>query len=82
MVTTTKFENLLVPIEQRLPLKLDEVHGETDHAPTIGAKLEAAVRKELSGLLPPGFGVGHGFLYDVYGDGTQSSAAATARVAG
>lgn len=73
VIITTKFEDLLVPVEQRLRAKLDEARAETDHAPTIGAKLEAAVRKELRGFVPPGFGVGHGFVYDAYGDGTKQT---------
>jgi hypothetical protein len=70
---TTKFETLLVPVEQRLRAKLAEARAETDHAVTIGSKLEAAVRKELRGFLPPGFGVGNGFIYDSYGDGTKQT---------
>jgi len=70
---TTKFEQLLVPVEQRLRAKLDEARVETDHAVTIGTKLEAAVRRELRNLLPSGFGVGHGFVYDGYGDGTRQT---------
>lgn len=73
VLITTKFESLLIPIEQRLRLKLDEARGESDHAPTVGAKLEAAVRTELRGFLPSGFRVGHGFIYDAYGDGTKQT---------
>lgn len=73
MAISLKFENLLVPIEQRLRLKLDEARGETNHAPTVGAKLETAVRKELSGFLPSSFSVGHGFIYDAYGDVTKQT---------
>jgi hypothetical protein len=70
VVITPKFERLLAPIESRLRATLDAARVETGHAPTIGAKCEAAVRRELRGFLPPGFGVGNGFIYDAYGDGT------------
>ena len=73
IVITTKFEKLLAPIEARLRATLDAARAETDHAPTIGAKCEAAVRKELRGFLPSGFGVGNGFIYDGYGDGTKQT---------
>jgi hypothetical protein len=73
MVITPKFEQLLAPIEARLRSTLDAARIETSHAPTIGAKCEAAVRRELRGFLPPGFGVGHGFIYDGYGDGTRQT---------
>jgi len=73
IVITPKFQELLVPIEARLRATLDAVRIETNHAPTIGAKCEAAVRKKLRGFLPPGFGFGHGFIYDGYGDGTRQT---------
>ena len=31
------------------------------------------MRKELSGFLPSSFSVGHGFIYDAYGDGTKQT---------
>jgi len=72
-LVSTRFEKILIPIEDRLRLKLDEVRQETDHAPTIGAKLETAVRETLRQFLPSSFGVGHGFVYDAYGDGSKQT---------
>jgi len=31
------------------------------------------VRKGLRGFLPTSFGVGNGFIYDAYGDGTKQT---------
>lgn len=70
VVITPKFEKLLAPVEARLRATLDAARVETGHAPTIGAKCEAAVRRELRGFLPSSFGVGNGFIYDAYGDET------------
>jgi hypothetical protein len=58
-------------INGRLRVTLDEVREETDRAGTIGVKSKAAVRETLRGFLPFGIGVGHGFIYEAFGDGAN-----------
>jgi hypothetical protein len=64
----SRFENILLTVEQGLRLKLDEARFKTSHAGDIGQTVESATRTSLQTYLPRNFGVGHGKVYDAYGD--------------
>jgi hypothetical protein len=66
--TGLRFESILVNAEQSLRLALDKARLESDHGLTIGEQAEAAVRDVLRSLLPAGYAVGTGHIYDAYGD--------------
>lgn len=69
----TRFEKILVEVEKQLLSELAKARAETDHSATIGARAEAEVRRALRQFLPTGFGVGHGKVYDAFGDGTAQT---------
>jgi hypothetical protein len=60
-------------IEEQLQLELKRVRAETDHNLTIGERVEAELRLTLSAFIPSGFGVGHGKIYDAFGDTTAQT---------
>jgi hypothetical protein len=68
-----RFESLLTNAEQTIRLDLDKARLESDHSLTIGEQTEAAVRATLARYLPATYGVGHGHVYDAYGDGSQQT---------
>jgi hypothetical protein len=72
-LTGLRFEKVLATVEQDLRSALDKGRLESDHSLTIGEQAEAAVRAALGGYLPSGFGIGHGFVYDAYGDGSRQT---------
>ena len=79
-IPRNRFEQILLTVEQGLRLKLDEARFKTSHAGDIGQgeqskvsgghgqTVESATRTSLQTYLPRNFGVGHGKLYDAYGD--------------
>jgi hypothetical protein len=71
--TGLRFETILTNAEQSIRLDLDKARLESNHSLTIGEQTEAAVRKTLSGYLPASYSVGHGHVYDAYGDGSQQT---------
>lgn len=71
--TGLRFESILVNIEKGLRLELERARLETDHNLTVGEQAEAAVRAALRGYLPNGFSVGHGKVYDAYGDRSRQT---------
>ena len=71
--TGLRFEKILMTVEQDLRSSLERARLESDHSLTIGEQAEAAVRAALRGYLPTGFGMGHGFVYDAYGDGSRQT---------
>ncbi|MCV7154349.1 DUF6602 domain-containing protein [Mycolicibacterium pyrenivorans] len=71
--TGLRFETILANAEQALKLELDRARLESDHSLTIGEQAEAAVRDTLRGALPAGYGVGHGHVYDAYGDKSRQT---------
>jgi hypothetical protein len=68
-----RFEKILTTLEEDLRSSLKRARLESDHKPTIGEGGEAAVRAMLRTCLPSGFGVGHGHVYDAYGDGSRQT---------
>jgi hypothetical protein len=71
--TGLRFETILTNAEQSIRLDLDKARLESNHSLTIGEQTEAAVRKALRGYVPASFSVGHGHIYDAYGDGSQQT---------
>ena len=71
--TGLRFEKLLVNAEQSLRLELDKARLESDHSLSIGEQAEAAVRAMLRSHLPAGYSVGHGHVYDAYGDRSRQT---------
>jgi hypothetical protein len=71
--TGLRFESILVNAEQALRLALDKARLESDHGLSIGEQAEASVRDMLRGLLPAGYGVGTGHIYDAYGDRSRQT---------
>ena len=69
----TRFEQVLRPIEEQLQLTLKTARAMTDHNLSVGEQVEAALRATLRRFVPGGFGVGHGKVYDAYGDSTNES---------
>ena len=69
----TRFERILDPIEKQLQLELAKARAETDHNLTVGERVEAEFRRTLGKFLPSGFGVGHGKIYDAYGDSSRQT---------
>jgi hypothetical protein len=67
-IPRSRFEQILLTVEQGLRLKLDEARFKTSHAGDIGQTVESATRTSLRTYLPRNFGVGHGKVYDAYGD--------------
>jgi len=67
-LTGTRFERILITVEQQLQLALDQARQTTSHSGDMGASVEVATRKVLSQYLPASFGVGHGKVYDAYDD--------------
>ena len=72
-VTGLRFEQILMIVEQDLRSALRKAQLESNHSLTIGEQAEAAVRAILRGYLPSGFGVGHGHIYDAYGDSSRQT---------
>lgn len=72
-LTGLRFESILMNAEQGLQLALDKARLESDHGLTIGEQAETAVRTVLRGYLPSGYAVGHGHVYDAYGDGSKET---------
>ena len=68
-----RFEKILMTVEQDLRSSLNRAKLESNHKLTIGEQAEAAVREMLRTYLPSGFGVGHGHVYDAYGDGSRQT---------
>jgi hypothetical protein len=71
--TGLRFETILTNAEQSIRLDLDKARLESNHSLTIGEQTEAAVRKTLGAYLPASYSVGHGHVYDAYGDGSQQT---------
>lgn len=71
--TGLRFESILVNAEQSLRLELDKARLESDHGLTIGETAEIAVRHFLRGVLPAGYAVGQGHVYDAYGDRSKQT---------
>jgi hypothetical protein len=71
--TGLRFETILTNAEQSIRLDLDKARLESNHSLTIGEQTEAAVRTTLRGYLPASYSVGHGHIYDAYGDGSQQT---------
>src|SRR5262249_37269708 len=72
-LTGLRFEQILLSVEKQLRSKLEQARRESDHSLTIGERAEAEVRQTLRGYLPSGFSIGHGFIYDAYGDGSRQT---------
>jgi hypothetical protein len=68
-----RFHDILMNVEQELQTALAKARIESDHSLTVGEQAEAAVRATLRSYLPSGFGVGHGHVYDAYGDGSRQT---------
>lgn len=71
--TGLRFEKILTNAEESIRLDLDKARLESNHSLTIGEQTEAAVRSTLRGYLPASYSVGHGHIYDAYGDGCQQT---------
>lgn len=71
--TGLRFERILATAEQSLRLELDKARMESDHSLSIGEQAEHAVRVMLRNLLPAGYGVGSGHIYDAYGDRSKQT---------
>lgn len=69
-VLRTRFDNVLGVVEKKLRLALDEARASLEHKGNKGASVEAEVRTMLRRYLPRHYGVGHGEVYDAFGDGT------------
>lgn len=72
-LTGLRFENILINAEQSLRLALDKARLESDHGLSIGEQAETAVRDMLRSLLPAGYSVGAGHVYDAYGDRSKQT---------
>ncbi|OCB60083.1 hypothetical protein A5722_02360 [Mycobacterium vulneris] len=72
-LTGLRFEKILMVVERDLQSALDKARLESGHGPSVGDRAEAAVRTALRSFLPSGFGVGHGHVYDAYGDGSRQT---------
>lgn len=68
-----RFHDILANVEQELQIALAKARRESDHSLTVGEQAEAAVRETLRAYLPSGYGVGHGHIYDAYGDGSRQT---------
>ncbi|MDI3313718.1 MAG: hypothetical protein QJR12_05375 [Mycobacterium sp.] len=68
-----RFHKILATVEQELQTALAKARLESDHGTTIGDGAEDAVRNMLRSYLPSGYGVGTGFVYDAFGDGSRQS---------
>jgi hypothetical protein len=68
-----RFHDILGNVEQELQTALAKARAESDHSLTVGEQAEAAVRETLRAYLPSGYGVGHGHVYDAYGDGSRQT---------
>lgn len=68
-----RFHDILANVEQELQTALTKARLESDHSLTIGEQAEAAVRETLRAYLPSGYGVGHGHVYDAFGDGSRQT---------
>lgn len=66
----TRFDKVLGVVEKKLRLALDEARASLEHKGNKGASVEAEVRTVLRRYLPRHYGVGHGEVYDAFGDGT------------
>ncbi|MGP4058361.1 DUF6602 domain-containing protein [Mycobacterium sp. 4D054] len=71
--TGLRFESILVNAEQSLRLELDRARLESDHSLSVGEQAEHAVRDMLRTLVPAGYGVGSGHIYDAYGDRSRQT---------
>lgn len=71
--TGLRFEKILVNAERSLRLELDTARLESDHNLTVGEQAEAAVRSTLRRVLPSGYNVGTGLVYDAYGDKSRQT---------
>jgi Domain of unknown function (DUF6602) len=72
-LTGLRFEKILINAEQSLRLALDKARLESDHGLSIGEQAETAVRDMLRSLLPAGYSVGAGHVYDAYGDRSKQT---------
>lgn len=72
-LTGLRFEKILMVVERDLQSALERARLESGHGPSIGDRAEAAVRTALRDFLPSGFSVGHGHVYDAYGDGSRQT---------
>ena len=68
-----RFHDILANVEQELQTALAKARAQSDHSLTVGEQAEAAVRETLRAYLPSGYGVGHGHVYDAYGDGSRQT---------
>lgn len=68
-----RFHGILKNVEQELQTTLAKAKLESDHSLTVGEQAEIAVRGTLRAYLPSGYGVGHGHVYDAYGDGSRQT---------
>ena len=71
--TGLRFEKILVNAEKSLRLELEAARLESDHNLSRGEQAEAAVRDTLRRLLPSGYSVGSGHVYDAYGDQSKQT---------
>lgn len=71
--TGLRFESLLLNAERGLQLALESGRLESAHSLSVGERAEIAVRSTLRDYLPAGHGVGHGHVYDAYGDGSKQT---------
>lgn len=71
--TGLRFETILNNAEESIRLDLKKARLQSNHSLTIGEQTEAAVRETLRGYLPASYSVGHGHIYDAYGDGSQQT---------
>ncbi|MGW5141682.1 DUF6602 domain-containing protein [Nocardia beijingensis] len=69
-VFETRFEKVLAVVEKKLRLALDEARASLEHKGNKGSSVEAELRAVLRRYLPRHYGVGHGEVYDAFGDGT------------
>lgn len=72
-LTGLRFEKILTNVERDLMSALERARLESDHSLTIGEQAEIAVRTTLRSYVPSGYGSGHGFVYDAYGDGSKQT---------
>jgi len=72
-LASLRFHGILTNVEHELQTALSKARLESDHSLTIGEQAETAVRETLRAYLPSGYGVGHGHVYDAYGDGSRQT---------
>ncbi|NMN94820.1 DUF6602 domain-containing protein [Antrihabitans stalactiti] len=69
-ILRTRFEDVLGIVERRLAHSLEEARAGMEHKGNKGSAVEAATRDTLRKYLPRHLDVGHGEIYDAFGDGT------------